>query len=113
LPVIHPEEDTSPADLIIVALKNHHLPESIPDLKSLIGDSTTIISVMNGLDSEQYIGSIYGMDKVLYAISVGIDAVRQESTYLAKRKTPPLANAFSGCRRHLIGQEFCTKHRKI
>ncbi|MBW2181367.1 MAG: ketopantoate reductase family protein [Deltaproteobacteria bacterium] len=79
LPVIHPEEDTSPADLIIVALKNHHLPESIPDLKSLIGDSTTIISVMNGLDSEQYIGSIYGMDKVLYAISVGIDAVRQEN----------------------------------
>ena len=79
IPVIHPEEDTSPADLIIVALKNHHLPESIPDLKNLVGDSTTIISVMNGLDSEQYIGSIYGMDKVLYAISVGIDAVRQEN----------------------------------
>jgi len=32
---------------------------------------------MNGLESEEYIGSIYGMDKVLYAISVGIDAVRQ------------------------------------
>ena len=79
IPVINPEEDTSPADLIIVALKNHHLPESIPDLKNLVGDSTTIISVMNGLDSEQYIGSIYGMDKVLYAISVGIDAVRQEN----------------------------------
>jgi len=83
IPVIHPEEDTSPADLIIVALKNHHLPESIPDLKNMIGDSTTIISVMNGLDSEQYIGSIYGMDKMLYAISVGIDAVRlgNEITY--------------------------------
>ena len=79
IPVINPEEDTSPADLIIVALKNHHLPESIPDLKNLVGDSTTIISVMNGLDSEQYIGSIYGMNKVLYAISVGIDAVRQEN----------------------------------
>jgi 2-dehydropantoate 2-reductase len=32
---------------------------------------------MNGLDSEEIIGSVYGMDKVLYAISVGIDAVRQ------------------------------------
>ena len=31
------------------------------------------------LDSEECIGSIYGMDKVLYGISVGIDAVRQEN----------------------------------
>lgn len=32
---------------------------------------------MNGLDSEAYIGSVYGMDKMLYAVSVGIDALRQ------------------------------------
>ncbi len=32
---------------------------------------------MNGLESEEYIGSIYGMDKMLYTISVAIDAVRQ------------------------------------
>ena len=32
---------------------------------------------MNGLDSEEIIGAAYGMDKVLYAISVGIDAVRE------------------------------------
>jgi 2-dehydropantoate 2-reductase len=77
IPVIHPDEVSSPADLIIVALKHHHLTEAAPDLKNLVGDQTTILSVMNGLDSEEYIGSIYGMDKVLYGISVGIDAVRQ------------------------------------
>jgi 2-dehydropantoate 2-reductase len=77
IPVIHPDEDTSPADLVIVALKNHHLPEAVHDLKNLVGDQTTIISVMNGLDSEEYIGSVYGMDKMLYAVSVGIDALRQ------------------------------------
>jgi 2-dehydropantoate 2-reductase len=94
IPVIHPEEEASPADLIIVALKNHHLPESIHDLKNLVGDSSTIISVMNGLDSEKYVGSIYGMDKVLYAVSVGIDAVRQgnEVTYTNPGK-------------HLFGEE--------
>jgi 2-dehydropantoate 2-reductase len=32
---------------------------------------------MNGLDSEETIGAVYGMDKVLYAISVGIDALRE------------------------------------
>jgi len=77
IPVIHPDEATSPADLIIVALKHHHLEEAVQGLEKLVGDSTTIISIMNGLESEEYIGSIYGMDKMLYAISVAIDAVRQ------------------------------------
>ena len=79
IPVIHPDEDISHADLVIVALKNHHLPEAVHDLKNLVGDQTTIISVMNGLDSEEYIGSVYGMDRMLYAVSVGIDAVRQKN----------------------------------
>jgi 2-dehydropantoate 2-reductase len=77
VPVIHPDEDAEPADLIIVALKNHHLPEAVPDLKSVVGEQTTIISVMNGLDSEEIIGAVYGMDKMLYAVSVGIDAQRE------------------------------------
>ncbi len=76
VPVIHPDADTKPADLIIVALKNYHLPEAVPDLKSVVGEQTTIISVMNGLDSEEIIGAVYGMDKLLYAVSVGIDAQR-------------------------------------
>ena len=76
VPVIHPDEDADPADLIIVALKNHHLPEAVPDLKSVVGAQATIISVMNGLDSEEIIGAVYGMDKLLYAVSVGIDAQR-------------------------------------
>ena len=77
VPVSHPDQVDTPADLIIVALKHHHLPEATGDLKNLVGENTTIISVMNGLDSEPYIGSIYGMDKILYAVSVGIDALRE------------------------------------
>jgi len=77
IPVTHPDQAEQAADLILVALKHHHLAQAVPDLRNFIGDQTTIISVMNGLDSEATIGSIYGMDKLLYAISVGIDAVRQ------------------------------------
>ncbi|MFZ0451440.1 MAG: ketopantoate reductase family protein [Desulfatiglandaceae bacterium] len=76
IPVIHPDEAAEPAGFIIVALKHHHLTEALPDLKNLVGPQTTIISVMNGLDSEKIIGAIYGMNKVLYTISVGIDALR-------------------------------------
>jgi len=77
IPVVHPDEATAPADLIIVALKNHHLPEAINDLKNLVGPETALISVMNGLDSEERLGSVYGTDKALYAVAVGIDAVRE------------------------------------
>jgi len=79
IPAMDPDEATSPVDLIIIALKHHHLEQAVQGLDKLIGDSTLIISVMNGLESEAYIGSIYGMDKMLYAISVGIDAIRQEN----------------------------------
>ncbi|WP_299982565.1 ketopantoate reductase family protein [Desulfobacula sp.] len=83
IPAIHPDEATSTVDLIIVALKHHHLKEAVQGLEKLVSDSTTIMSVMNGLESEEYIGSIYGMDKMLYTISVAIDAVRHgnQTTY--------------------------------
>jgi 2-dehydropantoate 2-reductase len=77
IPVVHADETSQPADLVMVAVKTHHLPDAVPDLKNMVGDQTIFISVMNGLDSEEYLGSVYGMDKVLYAIAVAIDAVRQ------------------------------------
>lgn len=77
VPVLHPDRVTAPADLILVALKHHHLDEAVPTLQDLVGPETTLISVMNGLDSEAILGEAYGMEKVLYCISVGIDALRQ------------------------------------
>lgn len=76
IPVMTPDNPSPPSDLIIVAVKHHHLQAALPDLKNRVGENSLIISVMNGLDSEACIGSIYGKDKVLYAIMVGIDAVR-------------------------------------
>ena len=77
IPVVHPDNATAPADLIIVALKHHHLRDALGDLKPLVGDRTTIISIMNGLESEEIIGAVYGMDKLLLSIAVGIDALRE------------------------------------
>jgi 2-dehydropantoate 2-reductase len=76
IPAIQPDEADAPVDLIIVALKHHQLAEAVQNLGKLVGDETIFLSVMNGLESEEMIGAIYGMDKILYAISVGIDAVR-------------------------------------
>ena len=73
--VVSPEEAT-PADLLIVAVKHHHLDQAIGEMKKAIGPGTTILSVMNGIDSEERIGAVYGMDKVVYGLTLGIDAVR-------------------------------------
>ena len=88
MPVIRPEDKIPPSDLIIVAVKNHHLREAIQDIKNRVGENSIVLSVMNGIDSEQQIGAVYGMEKVLYAVAVGIDAVRQGSriTYTKEGK---------------------------
>jgi 2-dehydropantoate 2-reductase len=75
--VIGPEEKSSPSDLIIFAVKSHHLREAIQDIKNRVRGNTLILSIMNGIDSEEQIAAVYGNDKVLFAVAVGIDAVRE------------------------------------
>ena len=76
IPVLSPEDRAAPADLVIVAVKYQHLDDAIRDMKNRVGAETMVLSVMNGIESEERIGAIYGMDRVLYAVSVGIDALR-------------------------------------
>jgi 2-dehydropantoate 2-reductase len=83
--VKRPEEIWEPADLVLVALKHHHLADAMKDIKAAVGDETIILSVMNGLESERLIGAECGMDKILYAIAVGIDAVHEAGRYTYAR----------------------------
>lgn len=75
--VIHPNRIAQKTDLILVALKHHHLAGAVGDIAALTGKDTAILSVMNGLESEEIIGGVCGMDKLVYAVAVGIDAVRE------------------------------------
>jgi len=86
IPVLGPEDLLPPADLIIVAVKHNQLSEAIREMKNRVGGETTILSVMNGIESEAQIGAAYGMEKVLYAVSVGIDGVRVGNRINFKKK---------------------------
>jgi 2-dehydropantoate 2-reductase len=77
IPVAIPEETNQPFDLVIVALKHHQLAPALTSLHPIIGKDTLFLSVMNGLESEAIIAAQFGWERVLYAISVGIDAVRE------------------------------------
>ena len=65
-----------PADLIIVAVKAPQLAAAINDLSGLIHDDTIVISLLNGISSEEQIGKRIGMKHLLFAYGVGMDAVR-------------------------------------
>jgi 2-dehydropantoate 2-reductase len=73
---VKPGETDDKADLILIAVKHHHLGQTIEDIRSLVGSDTIILSLLNGISSEEMIGSVFGMDKMLYSFCVGIDAVR-------------------------------------
>lgn len=70
-------EVTEPADLIIVTVKFHHLTAAIAAIRGHVGPETIILSMLNGISSEEILGEAFGMDKVLYGICVGMDAVRE------------------------------------
>ena len=65
-----------PADLVLVAVKYNALPEAIASLKHHIGENTVIMSLLNGIDSEEILGAAFGMEKMLYSLCIGIDAQR-------------------------------------
>jgi 2-dehydropantoate 2-reductase len=77
IPVLNSKEPFPAADLIIVTVKHHHLDQAIGEMKCGVGPATIIISLMNGIDSEERISAVYGAEKTLYATVVGIDALRE------------------------------------
>lgn len=64
------------ADLVIVAVKFNQLGEVIKEMKNVVADETVIVSLLNGLDSEEDIAKVYTKDKVVYSITFGMDSVR-------------------------------------
>lgn len=74
---VSPTEQGEPADLIIVIVKAHQLSQAIADIKNQVGPNTVILSLLNGITSEEIIGKEYGMDKILYAVSYGLTANRE------------------------------------
>ncbi len=71
---------TQPVDLLIVALKHHHLRDALQLAPPFVGKDTLVISVMNGLRSEEIIGTVVNPEQVLPCVALGMDAVRDGNT---------------------------------
>jgi len=79
-------EDTSHSDLISLACKNHHLEQGIKDIKNHVGPQTLIISLLNGISSEERLAEAFGAWRLPLAMIVGTDAVYKQgiNTFSAK-----------------------------
>ena len=73
---ILPDADEFKADLIIIATKMSGLNSVLKELKNFIGDNTVIISLINGVTSEEIVAESYGREKVLYSYFIGHSTVR-------------------------------------
>jgi 2-dehydropantoate 2-reductase len=74
------------ADLIIVASKFHHLDQIIEDISPSVGEDTIILSLLNGISSEDIIGRKLGRQRLPLAMVLGTDAFHEggETTYTVK-----------------------------
>lgn len=70
------DSEAKPVDLVIVAVKYTGLHEALEVMKNCVGENTTIISVLNGISSEEIIGARYGMEKIVYTVAQGMDAMK-------------------------------------
>ena len=68
-------EDALPCDLLIVAVKYTDLDSALETMKTSVGEDTLIISVMNGISTEEIIGARYGKGRVIHSVAQGMDAM--------------------------------------
>lgn len=83
---VTPEAITKTSDLIIIATKFDGLEDAIRTIRPLVGEQTVILSVINGIISEELIGEAYGFEHVLYCVAQQMDAykVGNDMSYVNK-----------------------------
>lgn len=60
--------EVSEVDLLLVSCKYDALPDMLDDIKTMVGDDTIVLSLLNGVTSEELIGNAIGMDHMLYGV---------------------------------------------
>lgn len=86
-----------PTDLILVAVKYGALRSVLPDIKLLISEKTVILSLLNGIDSEDIIAEVIDEKHILHSLmkissrrldqNVNFDPVLTEGVYFGDKNS--------------------------
>ena len=70
-------ENAGKSDLVIIATKNLQLKDVLVQIEKAIGPETTILSLLNGIQSEQELSEKFGKEKVLYGYIVNLSSTNE------------------------------------
>lgn len=74
---ITPDETNFKADLVIIATKHDGLKPAIKELKNFVTEDTIIISLLNGIGSEEEIAEVYNAKNIPLSFYIGESGIRQ------------------------------------
>lgn len=89
------KQEADKADLLVFAVKNMQLEEAMEESFPFSGPGTTIISLLNGIEAEEKIASVFGEEKVLQAFI----------TDLSSNHSGQEINCFSGSGTIVFGEK--------
>ncbi len=104
IPLTDPDAPWGPADFVIVAVKQHDLDAAIDQMGRIVGTGTLVMSLMNGVDSEERIGAARGDAHVLPAVIVGIDALRAGNSITYTSRGKIFFGEAAGCDARAVGR---------
>lgn len=70
-----PASEAQPVDLLILAIKATGMETALRTMKSCVGPETRIISLLNGITSEERIAEVFGWGNLVLSVAQGMDAV--------------------------------------
>lgn len=75
-------ENATESDLVIIATKNLQLKDVLVQIENAVGPETTILSLLNGIQSERELSEKFGKEKVLYGYIVNLSSTNESGTII-------------------------------
>ncbi len=76
----------APVDLVLVATKYNGLSSALDVMANLVGEKTVVLSVLNGISSEEIIAARFGDENLVHCVAIGMDAMRDGTDLVYKNK---------------------------
>lgn len=85
-PAVLTPEEAKGVDLLIVSLKYGALAGALDDIKEVVGENTIVMSLMNGVDSEEIISTKIDKSHIIYSL-IKVASHREGKEYVFNPET--------------------------
>ncbi|MBB6451761.1 2-dehydropantoate 2-reductase [Salirhabdus euzebyi] len=107
--VLHTEEIESP-DLVIVALKNYHVDQAMPQLEELVNKGAKLLPLLNGMEHLDLFVSKFGKENVLGGICYVASTLNEHGDVV---QTSQMQDIYFGPLSNAVDQTFLAEIKAI